>query len=133
MSYFLVSLSFSSLSAFLKLFIYFSSHSIMANLRNELVNMTPELNSVESLSLIEFENPYLIDILYGMDPPIHAQNVPNGSSEPGLDSLDDTNDLIVRETIDRDVYPASTYFNMGISIYRETECETSASFSHSGW
>lgn len=64
-----------------------------------------------------------MDIFYGVDPIIHAQDVPNDSSGSGLDSLDDDDDHVVREIAARVVYFAHAYFNLGITLSSKMECE----------
>lgn len=92
--YFHVSLYFSSLSLFSKVFLYFSSCTIMANLGNALVNVTPESDSDNYSSSVGVKNSDLMGIFYGLGSPIHAQNAPNDSSGSGLDSLDNDDDLV---------------------------------------
>lgn len=116
-------LSFSSLSTSPEVFLYSHSHAIMTNLRNARVNVAHESNSDESSSSIGVENLDLVDIFYEVDPPIHAQNVPNSSSGSGLDFLDDNDDHVVRGTTACVVSLTCAYFNLGIVLSRETECK----------
>lgn len=81
-----MSLSLSSLFSFPKVFLYLPLCTIIANLWNVPVNVTPEPDNYESSSSVGVENPKFMDIFYGVGHSIHAQNVPTGSFGFGLNT-----------------------------------------------
>lgn len=60
----------------------------MVNPRNVLINVALEPNNDESSSFVVVEDPFLMDIIYGVGHLIFVYNVPSGSFGSEMDCSD---------------------------------------------